>query len=148
MRPPARLGEPILVLAVFLADRASKAWAQQWLAPVFSLRILPFFHLTYVENTGAAWGMFQGRNVFLIALSVGLLAGLLVLRRRWPKNEKLLHYGAALVAGGALGNLYDRIALGHVIDFLDFIVWPVFNIADSAITAGACLLAFGMREKR
>ena len=148
MRPPARLGEPLLILAVFLADRATKAWARQWLAPVFSLRLLPFFQLTYVENTGAAWGMFQGRNLFLIALSVGLLAGLLVLRRRWPKDDKLLHCGAALVAGGALGNLYDRIALGYVIDFLDFIVWPVFNVADSAITTGACLLAFGMRDKR
>ena len=148
MRPSTRLGEPLLVLAVFLADRASKLWAQEWLAPVFSLRILPFFRLTYVENTGAAWGMFQGRNVLLIALSVGLLGGLLYMRRGWPKDEKLLHYGAALVAGGALGNLYDRIALGYVIDFFDFIVWPVFNIADSAITTGACLLAFGMREKR
>lgn len=149
MRPSARsLAEPLLVLAVVLCDRLSKSWARESLAPRSSLEVLPFMRLTYVENTGAAWGMFPGRNLALILLSLGLLAALLAMRRRWPQEAGLLRYGAALVSGGALGNLYDRIVYGHVVDFLDFIVWPVFNVADSSITLGAVLLALGMREKR
>jgi signal peptidase II len=66
------------------------------------------------------------------------------MRRKWPESNARLYYGTALVAGGALGNLYDRIVYGYVVDFFDLIVWPVFNIADSCITVGACLLAWGL----
>jgi len=140
-----RLIQPVLVLVIVAADRATKAWAQEWLLPRGSVAVLPFFHLTYVENSGAAWGMLQGRNPLLIAVSAALLGFLLYLRRRWPAENLWSHYGMALVAGGAVGNLYDRVALGAVVDFLDFLVWPVFNVADSCISVGAVCLAWGLR---
>ncbi|HAH06065.1 MAG TPA: signal peptidase II [Elusimicrobia bacterium] len=143
-----RFLQPLIVLLVFAADRATKAWALAWLRPRESVKVLPFFHLSYVENTGAAWGMLQHNNALLIGVTVALLAALLHLKRRWPKENLWAHYGMVLVAGGALGNLYDRLTLGCVVDFLDFLVWPVFNVADSCITVGAVLMAWGMREKK
>ena len=145
MRPAThRLIQPLLVLAVFVADRWTKVWAHDSLEPVGSIRVFPFFHLTYLENTGAAWGMLRGRNILLIGISLALLAALFHLKRRWPSRNLWTHYGLVLVAGGALGNLYDRIRFGAVIDYLDFLVWPVFNVADSCITVGACCLAWGL----
>jgi signal peptidase II len=145
MRPAThRLSQTLLLAAVFSADRLTKLWAQVSLRPRPSIRVLPFFHLSYVENTGAAWGMLQGRNPLLIIISLALLGALLYLRRSWPQKNLWTHYGLVLVAGGALGNLYDRLRFGCVIDFLDFLVWPVFNVADSSITVGACCLAWGL----
>ena len=145
MRASARrLIQPGWILFLLALDRATKVWAVRFLEPVREIPLFPFFHLTYVENTGAAWGMLQGRNAVLIVVSVALLGGLLYMRRKWPESNARLYYGTALVAGGALGNLYDRIVYGYVVDFFDFIVWPVFNIADSCITVGACLLAWGL----
>jgi signal peptidase II len=117
------------------------------LAPMESVRILPFLHLTYVENTGAAWSLLKGGNSILIGISMALMAGLLWVRRRWPADAHWAHYGAMLVVAGALGNLYDRITLGCVVDFLELPYWPVFNIADSCICVGAAFLAWGLREK-
>ncbi|TBR23685.1 signal peptidase II [bacterium] len=145
MRPSASgLREAALVAAVVLLDRLSKVWAQRWLEPRGEVPVLPFFHLTYVENTGAAWGMFANRNGLLVAVSLALLGGLLWARRSWPQENRWARWGAMLVVGGALGNLHDRLALGAVIDFLDFRVWPVFNVADSCISVGACALAWGL----
>lgn len=143
-----RLLQPLSVLLIFVLDRATKAWALAWLRPRGSVEVLPFFHLSYVENTGAAWGILQRSNTLLVGVTVVLLAALLHLKRRWPKESLWAHYGMVLVAGGALGNLYDRLTLGCVVDFLDFLVWPVFNVADSCITVGAALMAWGMREKK
>lgn len=145
MRPTThRLNQALLVPLLFILDRASKVWARHSLAPEGSVQVLPFFHLTYVENTGAAWGILHGNNTLLIGVSIALLGGLLYLRRTWPRENLWSHYGMALVAGGALGNLYDRIRFGCVVDYLDFLVWPVFNLADSCITVGAVCLAWGM----
>lgn len=145
MRPSThRLIQPLLVVAIFVADRLSKVWAADVLRPVGSIKVLPFFHLTYLENTGAAWGMMRGRNYLLIAVSMGLLLMLFHLKRKWPQKNLWTHYGLMLVAGGALGNLYDRIRFGAVIDYFDFLVWPVFNVADSCITVGAVCLAWGL----
>ena len=129
--------------AVFCADRLTKLWAMGRLAQRVFIPVFPFFHLTYVENTGAAFGIGRSRNAFFIGLTVALLGGLMFLRRRWPRHG-WLEAGCVLVVGGALGNLYDRLAYGFVVDFLDFRVWPVFNLADSCITMGACCLAWGL----
>jgi signal peptidase II len=153
MKPSARLpGElgralvvrPAVLLAVFIADRLTKMWAMERLAPVSGLPLLPFFHLTYVENTGAAFGIGRSRNGFFVLLTLTLLGALFYMRRRWPREDRWLESGFLLVAGGALGNLYDRLAYGFVVDFLDFRVWPVFNVADSCVTVGACCLAWGL----
>lgn len=143
-RPTGVLAEAGFVAGTVVLDRLSKVWAQSWLEPRGEVPVLPFFHLTYVENTGAAWGILSGNNALLIVVALVLLGGLLWARRSWPEDNLWARWGAALVIGGALGNLYDRLAFGAVIDFLDFRVWPVFNIADSCISVGACLLAWGL----
>ncbi|MBI5622752.1 MAG: signal peptidase II [Elusimicrobia bacterium] len=147
MRAAAGLSASALVAGLFLADRLTKALVLRHLRPVESVALAPFFHLTYVENTGAAFGMGPRRNGLFIAVAAALLAGLLYLRRRWPKDNAWLQYGALLVVAGALGNLYDRVAYGFVVDFLDFRVWPVFNLADSCVTVGACVLAWGLHKE-
>ena len=137
---------PAIVLSVFLLDRASKAWALIALY-LKSVKVLSFFHLTYAENTGVAFGLFRDSNMFFLVFSAALVAVLLYLRRSIEAHGRSASAGLALVLGGALGNLYDRIAYGFVVDFFDFSFFPaVFNAADSAITVGAALMAFGMKD--
>lgn len=131
--------------AIFAADRATKLWALDWLMPRGSVRVLPFLDLTYVENTGAAFGIGFSRNGLFTVVSLALLGVLFYLQRAWGRRNAWIQAGLVLVAGGAIGNLYDRIAYGFVVDFLDFRVWPVFNVADSCVTVGACALAWGLR---
>lgn len=135
---------PAALLSLFAADRLTKYWALHWLEPRGAVPLLPFFHLTYVENTGAAFGIGHRRNGFFIGFSIVLLAALLYMQRKWRKENLWLQTGLLLVSAGALGNLYDRIAYGFVVDFLDFRVWPVFNVADSCVSVGAACLAWGM----
>jgi len=101
--------EPVIVLAVFVVDRAAKSLALDRLiaAPV---QVLSFLRLSYVENTGVAFGMFGGNNAFFIGLSFVLVAALLVFRRKLAGTSLAARAGIALVLGGALGNLYDRLA--------------------------------------
>jgi len=113
-----------------------------------SIPVLPFFELTYVENTGAAFGLGRGANGAFIAVSVVLIAVLVRLLRRWPKGDLWLQAGGLLVLSGALGNLYDRLAYKYVVDFLYVHHWPVFNVADSCICVGAGLLAWGLKDEK
>ncbi len=106
-----------------------------------------FFHLTYVENSGAAFGInFQGGPVvFTVA---ALMATVLVIWYLWKLREKgfALKLSLALILGGAVGNLADRLLFGKVVDFFDFGIggyhWPVFNVADSAVTVGMFIFLF------
>lgn len=142
-----KLAGPAIVLAVFALDRATKAWALGSLY-MKSVQALPFLRLTYAENTGVSFGLFRDRNLFFLVFSACLVAGLLLVRRRIQAHGPAAAAGLALVLGGALGNLYDRIAYGFVVDFVDLSFFPaVFNAADSAITVGAVLMAWGMRER-
>ena len=141
----------IVVFAVILfLDLFTKILALKFLLPKASVQILPFFSLTYVENTGSAFGLFQNANLFLLFVGIAVL----ILMIKWRKDiltmGKLAKFGYVLIFSGALGNIYDRIVLGYVVDFLDFHVWPVFNVADSSICVGAALiaLAFLKEEKR
>ena len=142
----AHAGELALVACTLAADRASKVWAQSALAGTAGITVLPFFHLSYVENTGTAFGLLSGANAFFIIFTLAVLA---FLAWNWRQfTEQAGGYAApALIASGALGNLYDRIFIGKVIDFLDFRVWPVFNIADSCICIGAALLALKLLRR-
>jgi signal peptidase II len=106
------------------------------------------FHITYVLNPGAAFGLLPNQRALFIAAAVLLLAFLLGLLKYVKKQPLCLQTGASLIAGGAMGNLIDRIRMGEVVDFLDFRVWPVFNIADAAICIGAgCVLWSMMKNK-
>ncbi|HAF95768.1 MAG: signal peptidase II [Elusimicrobia bacterium GWC2_51_8] len=139
---------PAVIAFVFILDRTTKHFALSYLVPK-PLKIAPFFKLTYVENTGVAFGMFQDQNAVFLAFSVALVAGLLFIRKKLAAYGPAAELGLALVLGGALGNIYDRIAYGFVVDFFDLSFFPaVFNVGDSAITAGAVWLAWGMREEQ
>ena len=97
--------------------------------------------LTYVQNTGAAFGLLRGWAVLFVAASVAIMLWiarqLLRPSAHWPVS---VLWGYGLVLGGAAGNLLDRLRLGYVVDFFDLRVWPVFNVGDSAITVGIALL--------
>ena len=150
-----RFGLALLVLAL---DQATKLWASAALDYGVPVAVLPFFNLILVYNTGAAFSFLADaggwQRIFFIVLSTGVSAVLAVWIWRLPSTMRLLGVALALVLGGALGNLVDRIAYGHVIDFIDLYAggwhWPAFNIADSAITCGVVLLLadglFGGRE--
>ena len=134
---------PLLyILLIFVLDRISKIWALSSLKEIGNIDVLPFFKLTYVQNTGAAFGIFQNGNTLLIFVSLIVLFALIKYRKDIFILGKTSAFGWVFVIGGALGNLYDRIFIGYVIDYFNFIVWPVFNVADSCITSGALMLAW------
>lgn len=97
-------------------------------------------HLTYVTNTGSAFGLFKELNWFFVLFSVIVIIAIFYYIKNIIKNEKFLQLAVGLLLGGTIGNLIDRIAYGAVIDFIDFRIWPVFNIADSAVTIGIIIL--------
>ncbi|MBS3096789.1 signal peptidase II [Candidatus Woesearchaeota archaeon] len=98
-------------------------------------------HLTYITNTGSAFGLFKGLNWFFILFSIIVVIAIFYyLKKAVKNNEKLTQFAVGLLLGGTIGNLIDRIAYGYVIDFIDFRIWPVFNVADSAVTISVVLL--------
>jgi len=134
----------LLAMLIAVADQASKQWVRETFALGESRTVLDsFFHLTYLRNTGAAWGMFGGHNVWLALLSLAVLVLMVLFRRAFLGNTWEHRLALGLLAGGILGNVFDRLKLGYVTDFLDFHWythhWPSFNIADSAICVGVLL---------
>ena len=106
------------------------------------------FHITYVLNPGAAFGMLEHQRwLFIVVALAAVLLGVFFYRKL-QQESILMRSGAGLLLGGAVGNLADRIQSGLVVDFLDFRVWPVFNIADIAICAGAGILIYDIWQRR
>ncbi len=107
-----------------------------------SIPVLPgIFHITYIQNPGAAFGILANQRWVFIAAGVAILILSAWFYPRLRQESCWIRYGGALLLGGAVGNLIDRIWLGQVIDFFDFRVWPVFNIADIGIVVGvSCIL--------
>ncbi len=136
-------GALILGVLIFALDRISKILALKYLVPLGSVQLLPFFRLTYVENTGAAFGIFQDKKIYLALISVLVLFMMLKWKAEFDRLGKAGQLGFIFIMVGALGNLYDRLFLGFVVDYFDFIVWPVFNVADSFICVGAALVVWG-----
>lgn len=126
------------VAGIILLDHLTKIWAMYALE-YRPIELFPFLHFRYVENTGAAFGMMQGGNFILIFVMLAIIAYILHSWKELCSHGSLVEWGAIFILSGALGNLYDRITLGFVVDFIDFRVWPVFNIADSFITIGGCM---------
>jgi signal peptidase II len=145
----------IIALIVIALDRWSKLWVIHNIRIGHATTIIPgVFRLTHVLNTGAAFSLFEGsaspatvRNL-LIAFSVFAVVVVLALLWKFGREFSLVSFSLALILGGALGNLYDRVRFSHVVDFLEVHIvhyhWPDFNIADSAICIGACLLLIEM----
>jgi signal peptidase II len=137
-----RLILPLLILVVAMFDQLTKAMVIRNIPFGESIIVIPgFFSVTHVYNTGAAFGMLHDSNRFFIILSSVVFAGLVVMRRHFTGYVMLA--GWALLLSGILGNVADRLRLGHVVDFLDFQFgsyhWPSFNVADSCICVAAGL---------
>jgi len=141
---------PWFVVAVTVGgDQLAKHVVRASLDPTQSIPVIPsVLHLTYVQNTGAAFGIFQGYTGAFVLVSVGVAAWVfmeLLHTRTHPWPSEL---GLALILSGAIGNLIDRLRFGYVVDFIDLRVWPVFNLADSAITIGVALLLWQAFRRR
>jgi signal peptidase II len=146
----SRTAALVLVLAVVALDRATKLAVASSMHVGESVALVPgFLSLTYVRNRGAAFGLFAGasdawRAGFLAAVALLAVFALVWLFASLPRTARWQRAAAAAVIGGALGNLYDRIVYGEVVDFVDVYVrqwhWPAFNVADSCITVGVIVL--------
>lgn len=133
----------MIALLTFLLDQGSKTLIQMMMYHGESIPIAPpIFYLTYILNPGAAFGLLAYQTPLFVAVTVLLITVLLFSYNKLSRERYLLRYGLALILGGALGNLSDRLRYGFVVDFLDFRIWPVFNLADMAIVAGACFLVW------
>ncbi|MDI3534334.1 MAG: signal peptidase [Thermosediminibacterales bacterium] len=132
-----------VIVFLVLIDQISKSYIQKLMSPNESIPIIKnLFHITYVKNYGAAFGVLKHRTTFFVFISVLIVIIILVYMQFVPKNKKALRFAFALQIGGALGNLLDRIRLSYVVDFLDLRIWPVFNIADMAIVFGVGILIY------
>ena len=146
----ARASHFVLALFIVLLDRWSKRLVAARIAMYTHIQVIPgFFRITHTENPGAAFSLFADspshwKTVMLISFSV--IAMIVVSILLWNQSRPFTMTGIALslILGGAFGNLWDRVAAGRVVDFLDVYYrtyhWPVFNLADSAIVVGASLL--------
>jgi len=148
-----------LSLFAILLDQGTKLAIDGSMKLYQSIPVLPFFKLTYVHNTGAAFSFLSEaggwQRWFFAGLALAISCVIAVWLARLKPHETLLAVALALVLGGAIGNLIDRLAYGYVIDFLDVYYqtwhWPAFNIADSAITLGVILMlleSFGLVKSK
>ena len=146
-----RLPYLVLVILTLLLDRWTKSVIHSNFGLNQSVSVIDgLFDITYVRNTGVAFGIFNSfsspsKSLMLSMFTLTAAAIVVVYSLRSPPRNRLLQGALSLILGGALGNLYDRINYGYVIDFLEIYFrsyhWPAFNVADSAISAGVVLLA-------
>lgn len=134
----------IIVSSILSADQLSKFLITRNLSLSQSVPVFKgILYLTLVHNTGAAFGILKNQVPLFIFTAIFAIV-LIFLNLKTNKHKKLYSISLSLILAGALGNLIDRLLFGYVIDFLDFRVWPVFNVADSSITVGALLLALSI----
>ncbi len=141
---PIFLDFDLLQLAAifFLLDQLTKFLVRAYLPFGHSYPGSGFFRFTHAENTGSAFGLFQGHNTPLIFISFVGIFVLAMIYQSQPRPTNLLRLSLGLQIGGALGNLVDRFRLGAVTDFIDVGPWPIFNLADSSIICGLLLLGW------
>lgn len=140
---PLFLGHFLLGLALVALDQATKAWVRRTFVLGETRPLIDgILHLTYVRNTGAAFGLLQGQGPLLIAITLALGALAFTQRAKWRRARPGERLALTLAVSGALGNLIDRVWLGWVTDFVDLRVWPVFNVADATIFVGVLLFAW------
>ena len=133
----------LIALVVIALDQLTKRAVQQNLALGESLLVFPpweFVRIVHWVNTGAAFGMFQGGNAVLIGLTVAITLAILIYYQTLPEDHLFQRICLALIVGGSIGNLIDRLTLGYVVDFVAVGRFPVFNLADSCVTVSVILL--------
>ncbi len=146
----------LITCAVLVLDQVTKYLVEKYIRMYETITVIPgFFNLTHVRNRGAAFSLLSGapalfRSVFFITITLIAVAVIAVLIRK--THERLLVLAFSLIAGGAVGNVIDRIRYGEVVDFIQWYIrsyfWPSFNVADSAISVGVALLAIDMLFKK
>ncbi len=150
--PLARWWGGVLALSFLLVVAVDQLTKNIWIRSYSEGEViyqLGFFRLVHIHNTGAAFGIFQGHSFALkiiacVGIVVILVTGFLVYRRIPALVTRLNIIAFGLILGGVVGNLIDRLRWGYAIDFIDFGVWPAFNIADSATTVGAVIIAYSL----
>lgn len=139
----------IVTFLVFSIDIALKRLAVLYLAPVQSIPVIKgVLSLTYVQNTGVAFGYLRGQRPLLILIGVLVCVIVIYFNQRLGQRDILLKLCLAVILGGSLGNLYDRVFWGYVVDYIDFRVFPVFNFADISINAGVFLILMELLLRR
>jgi signal peptidase II len=147
-----------LALGLVVVDQVTKNVVARTVDLYESLTVIPgFFNITRIHNRGAIFGTFSGTNnslvfALLTAASLAALAMVVWFFLKTPATDRLMKISLTLIMAGALGNQFDRLVRGHVIDFLDFHIgtahWPFFNAADSCITIGACLMLLTLLRRK
>ncbi|MBR4151891.1 MAG: signal peptidase II [Selenomonadaceae bacterium] len=137
--------EKVLFVVVVALDQITKAMVMRSFVPGESIPILQdIFHLTYVLNPGAAFGILSNQRMFLLITGAGLIVATAYFYPLLKKSDGCLRFGATAILSGAVANLIDRIQTGCVVDFFDLRVWPVFNVADIAIVLGMGFMIYAI----
>lgn len=135
----------LFALLVVVVDQATKYFVVQHFAVGESVPVLEnVFHWTFILNRGAAFGMLEGSRWLFVIIALAVIGGVFYLRKEIARSGVFACLGAALFTGGALGNLIDRTLQGVVVDFFDFRIWPIFNVADIAICTGVGLIIWSI----
>ena len=130
---------------LLLLDQLVKYQIASNMLPGESIAVVPgFFHITYVLNPGGAFGILANQRAFFVIAGLLLIGGFIKYYPRLRQQDRFLFYGCVSLLTGAVGNLLDRIRSGFVIDFFDFRIWPVFNLADIAIVAGVISMMYAL----
>lgn len=136
----------LTTLIVFILDQGTKYLVSSNMTPGQSWDPIPalgwIFSITYTTNTGMVFGLFPGAGAFLILVAGIVIVTILLYYRQLPRGNLWLPISLGMQLGGALGNLADRLRLGHVVDFIDFHFWPVSNLADGCIVFGVLFLSY------
>lgn len=134
-----------LFLGILVLDQLTKAFISVSMLPGESTPVWEgIFHITYVLNPGAAFGMLAHQSWFFVLAAVVILFLFIKFYPRLRRESNFLHYGCVALIAGTVGNLIDRLQWGKVVDFLDFRIWPVFNLADIAIVLGVASMVYAI----
>lgn len=139
--------EFIIIIIGLILDRLSKVWTLKYLAKIQQINVIHnFFSLFYLENKGAAFGIFQNKVIILSIVTFVILIGIVIYLVKYKPKNKLLRFSLSLIIAGAIGNLIDRLVYGFVVDFIllhykDVYSFAVFNVADTFVVVGTFLLA-------
>ena len=137
--------DKVLFFGVVALDQFTKALVMKSMVPGESIPLVPeFFHLTYVLNPGAAFGILSNQRMFLMVTGAILILATAYFYPLLKKSDPCLRLGTTAILSGAVANLIDRVQTGYVVDFFDFRIWPVFNVADIAIVAGMGLMIYAI----
>jgi signal peptidase II len=140
----------LYIIGIIVLDQITKYIAKIKLYSVSQIDLIKgFFSLTYVENRGAAFGIFRDKRIILVGFTAIVIAAMIFYLIKGKSMNRLLRISLTLIIAGAIGNLIDRISLGYVVDFFHLYIgsvvdWPVFNVADISIVCGTILLAINL----